>query len=154
TIICLTLISIIALLYFVIWNYFQKYPLIDFSFFKNRNFTLGTICITVGFLIYFGSTVTLPLWLQTEHGYTAYWAWLATAPIGIIPFFLSAWLGKNMYRIDLRILGGMSFLFFALAFFYQSLFTTQVGLPRIMLTRLLQGVGVSIFFLPLVQLSL
>ena len=116
-IIILTLVSAISLTYFGIWTYFQKHPIVDFSFFKNRNFAVGTICITVGFLIYFGSTVTLPLWLQTEQNYTAYWAGVAVAPVGIIPVLLSTTIGKNMYRFDLRMVAALSFVFFAIAFF-------------------------------------
>lgn len=153
-IITLTIVSAISLAYFGIWTYYQEYPIVDFSFFRNRNFAIGTICITVGFLIYFGSTVTLPLWLQTEQNYTAYWAGIAVAPVGLIPFFLSTTLGKNLYRFDLRVLAVLSFLFFAIAFFYQANFTTQVSLFHIMVTRFIQGFGVAIFFLPLVQLSL
>lgn len=153
-IIALTLISVISIAYFCIWNVYQKFPIVDFSFFKNRNFTFGTICTTLGYLIYFGSTVTLPLWLQTEQGYTAYWAGIAIAPIGLIPFLFSPLVGKHMHLIDLRWLVTLCFIFFASSFFYQSYFTTQVDLYSIMLSRFLQGFGVVIFFLPLVQLSL
>lgn len=153
-IIGLTIISIVSLIYFGLWTARQKYPIIDFTFFKNRNFTLGTICITVGYLIFFGNTVTLPLWLQTEQGYTAFWAGIATAPIGIIPFLGATTLGKNMHRFDLRVLVAMSFAFFSFSFFYQANFTTDVSVTHIMFTRFLQGFGVSLFFLPLVQLSL
>jgi DHA2 family multidrug resistance protein len=154
TIITLTMISAISMTYFCIWNAFQSYPIVDFSFFKNRNFVFGTLCTTLGYLVYFGSTVTLPLWLQTEQGYTAYWAGIAIAPVGIIPFLLSPQVGKYMYLFDLRVLVSFSFVFFSFSFFYQSYFTTDVSLPTIMLTRFLQGFGVSIFFLPLVQLTL
>lgn len=153
-IIALTITSCISIAYFCIWNSYQKYPIVDFSFFKNRNFTFGTICITLGYLIYFGSTVTLPLWLQTEQNYTAYWAGIAVAPIGIIPFMLSTSVGKYMNLIDLRVLVSFSFFFFSLSFFYQANFTTEISLSTIMFTRFLQGFGVAIFFLPLVQLSL
>ncbi len=154
TIIALTIISIVALIYFFIWNRFQKYRIVDFSFFKNRNFAFGTLAITVGYLIYFASTVTTPLWLQTEQGYTPYWAGIAVAPIGIIPFFLATWIGKNMQRFDLRVCASTSFLLFALGYFYQATFTTQVTIEQVMLARFLQGFGVVLFFLPLVQLSL
>ncbi|MCE5318058.1 MAG: DHA2 family efflux MFS transporter permease subunit [Parachlamydia sp.] len=153
-IICLTLISAISMLYFVIWNLSQKYPVVDFTFFKNLNFVFGCLAITVGFLFYFGSTVTVPLWLQTEQDYTAYWAGIAVAPIGLIPVFLSTTVGKNMQRFDLRLLASLSFVFFAIGFFYQSRFTTQVDLRTIMLARFLQGFGIVFFFLPIVQLSL
>lgn len=154
TIIVLLIVSLVSLAYFVVWNYFQKYPIVNFSFFKNRNFTLGTIAITLAYLIYFGSTVTVPLWLQTEQNYTPLWAGIAIAPIGLAPFILSTTVGKNLKRFDLRFVIACSFLIFALSFFYQGLFTSEVDLKTIMLARLYQGFGVAIFFLPLVQLSL
>lgn len=153
-IITLTIVSAISFGYFCIWNLFQKYQIVDFSFFKNRNFTYGTICSTLGYLVYFGSTVTTPLWLQTQQNYTAYWAGIAVAPIGLVPLLLSTSVGKYMEQLDLRVLATLSFLLFAFGFFYQSHFTTEVNLGHIMFARFLQGFGVSLFFLPLVQLSL
>jgi DHA2 family multidrug resistance protein len=116
-IISLAIASAISLIYFTIWTTFHKYPIVDFSFFKNRNFTFGTIAITLGYLVYFSSTVTVPLWLQTEQGYTAYWAGIAVAPVGVLPFFLSTTVGKNLQRFDLRIVASLSFMFFAASFF-------------------------------------
>ncbi len=153
-IIAYTVVSFIALTYFGIWNVSQKHPIVDFSFFKIRNFALGSICITLGYLLYFGSAVTLPLWLQTQQGYTAYWAGLAVAPIGLVPFIFSTTVGRFVYRYDARFFAASSFLFFALGFFYQSGFTSQVSLNDIMWVRFLQGFGIAVFFLPLVQISL
>ncbi len=82
----LTVISVIALAYFIVWNYYEEYPIVDFSFFTNRNYVFGTILITLGYLFFFGSAVTLPLWLQTKLGYTPFWAGVAVAPIGSFPF--------------------------------------------------------------------
>jgi len=153
-IIALTIASVISLIYFVIWTRLQKYPIVDFSFFENRNFLFGTIAITGGFLVYFSSTVTTPLWLQTEQNYTPYWAGVAVAPVGVAAFFLSTTIGKHMNRIDLRYWGVISFTLFSLSLFYQANFTTQVSLNDIMFARFLQGFGVACFFLPLVQVSL
>ena len=153
-IITLTVASVISLIYFGIWNSFQKYPIIDFSFFKNRNFAVGTFGVTVGYLLYFTSAVTVPLWLQTEQNYTAFWAGIAIAPVGIVPFCFSTTVGNNMHRFDLRVIIALSFFLFAVSFFYQANFTTAVSLHQIMFSRFLQGFGVALFFLPLVQLSL
>jgi len=153
-IITLTIVSGMALLYFFIWNAFQKSPVVDFSFLKNRNFVLGTVATTVGFLLYFASTVTLPLWLQTEQNYTASWAGVAVAPIGLVPLIAMPFVGKYMGRFDLRLVIALSFFFFFLGFYYQALFTTDVTLGHIMWTRFLQGFGISIFFIPLTQLTL
>lgn len=153
-IISLTIASAIFLTYFCIWNAYQEHPIVDFSFFKDRNFVFGTLCVSVGYLIYFGSAVTIPLWLQTQHDYTAYWAGIAVAPIGMVSFIVSPFVGKYMQRIGPRLLVSLSFLFFSLGFFYQTNFTPQVSLKMIMFARFLQGFGVAAFFLPLVQLSL
>lgn len=154
TIIALTIASAVSLSYFGIWTYFQSYPVVDFSFFKNNNFAFGTVAVTVGYLFYFGSTVVTPLWLQTEQNYTPFWAGVAVAPVGLAPFFLSTTVGKNLHRVDLRALAALSFFIFSMSFFYQANFTTDVSLQVIMQARFLQGFGVAIFFLPLVQLSL
>lgn len=153
-IIGLSLISAISLSYFIVWNIFQKYPIVDFTFFLDRNFTLGNIVTVIGYLFFFGSTVITPLWLQTQQGYTAFWAGVAVAPIGLISLFFSPLLGKNLNRMDVRLLTSLSFVFFTISFYYQSTFTTQASLNDIMIARFLQGFGVTIFFIPLVQLTL
>ena len=153
-IVTLTVISIISLSYFIVWNVKSPYPIVDFSFFKNRNFVLGTITVTLGYLMFFGATVITPLWLQTQQGYTAEWAGIAVAPIGIIPILLSIVVGNNLYRFDLRAVVALSFFLFGLSFFYQANFTTQISINTVMFTRLIQGLGLTIFFVPLVQLSL
>lgn len=153
-IITLTAVSIISLLYFALWTLSQKYPIVDFTFFKYRNFTLGTFCITIGYLIFFGSTVTIPLWLQTQQNYTPFWAGIAVAPIGIPPFLFSTTMGRNMHKIDLRYWTMLSFSLFAVGLFYQANFTPQVNLGTVMMARFLQGFGLIFFFLPLLQLSI
>jgi MFS transporter, DHA2 family, multidrug resistance protein len=153
-IISLAVISAITTIYFAIWTYFQKFPIVDFSFFKNRNFAIGTLTITLGYLVYFSSTVTLPLWLQTEQNYIPTWAGIAIAPVGLAPFLLATTVGKNLHRFDLRKVVALSFVLFAISLFYQANFTTQVSIQDIMWARLLQGFGLAIFFLPLLHLSL
>lgn len=153
-IIALTCTAMISLSIFMVWNAFEKYPIVDFSIFKDRNFSLGTFITTVGYLIYFGTTVIIPLWLQTVQGYTATWAGIAVAPVGILPLLFSTYIGKNLYRFDLRALASLSFIFFAISFIYQSRFTTQVDLQVLIIARLLQGLGVMIFFIPLTQITL
>jgi DHA2 family multidrug resistance protein len=152
-IISLTIAAAISLTYFIIWTSFQKHPIVDFSFFRSRNFTIGTIAITIGYLLYFTSAVTVPLWLQTEQNYTSYWAGVAVAPVGLVSVLFSMFIGKYMGLFDLRKIAALSFFLFALGFFYQAQFTTQVDLRTVMLARFFQGFGIAIFFLPIVQLS-
>lgn len=153
-IITLTIVSVISLVYFGLWTYSQKYPIVNFSFFRYRNFAIGTVCVTIGYLFYFVGALVTSLWLQTEEDYTPFWAGVAIAPVGVAPFLLSMIIGKHLNKFDLRFVVALSFSIFAMSFMYQSHFFTQVSIELIMWTRFFQGFGVAIFFLPLVQLSL
>ncbi len=150
----LGVLAAIGISLFIVWNYYSKYPVMDFSFFRDRNFVFGTLIATIAFMLFFSGTILLPLWLQTQMGYTAYLAGLALAPIGIIPLFLSAPIGKFMHHMDLRKLAAFSFVMFAVAFYWFSGFNTQVSLSQLVYARLFQGLGVSLYFIPLVTIAL
>ena len=88
----------------------EKYPIVDLSLFKDRNFTVGVIATSLGFMVYMGTLTLLPLVLQTNLGYTSTWAGLAAAPVGILPVFLSPLIGRFGNKIDMRLFVTASFL--------------------------------------------
>jgi MFS transporter, DHA2 family, multidrug resistance protein len=150
----MTIVALIGLVLFIIWNSYSNYPLIDFNLFRNRTFTVATILSAVGFLTTFGSLVTLPLWLQTQQGYTPLMAGISLAPLGIPPVILFPLLGRYIHKFDLRLMSGLSFVIMAGAFFYFTQFTPQVSLTQIIIGRLIQGVGFAFYFLPLLTLAI
>jgi DHA2 family multidrug resistance protein len=154
TIVALGIIAVVALSILVIWELTDRHPVVDFHLFGQRNFMVGTVLLSIGYLVFFGNVVILPLWLQTNMGYTATWAGMAAAPIGILPVFLSAVVGKNMHKVDLRIWATFSFAVFAAVAFWNSHFNTDVTFQQIVLPRLLMGFGVATFFVPLTALTL
>ena len=102
-IIALAVISVLCLSYLIIWERGEEHPIIDLSIFQDRNCTIGTWVISWAFLLYMGAIVLLPLMLQQTMGYTAVWAGLAAAPIGIFPVLLTPLIGKYARNIDMRI---------------------------------------------------
>ncbi len=146
--------AVVALSVLVVWELTEPHPVVDLHLFARRNFLVGTTILSIGYLVFFGNVVILPLWLQTNMGYTATWAGLATAPIGLLPVFLSAFVGKNMHKIDLRIWPAFSFAVFAAVAFWNSTFNTDVTFWQIVIPRLLMGFGVAGFFVPLTALTL
>lgn len=150
----LTCISIISLSFLIVWELTDKNPIVDLRLFARRNFCIGTICISIGYLTFFGSVVILPLWLQTEMNYTPTWAGIATAPLGIIPFVLSPFMAVLMARIDLRILSSFGFFVFSITSLWLSSISTDVTLNHIALVRFIQGAGVPFFFIPLIAILL
>lgn len=154
TIIVLSIITIIALSFFVVWELFGKHPVIDLTLFKSRNFTIGAISLSLGYTIFLGGGVVFPLWLQMELGYTAFWAGFASATVGIFAFLLSPVVGSNMHRLNLRVLVTISFVLFGISYYWMSNFTTEIDLFHASAPRLLMGAAMSMFFVPLTAIIL
>ena len=153
-IIVLGIISAVSLTFLIAWELTEDHPIIDLHLFSNRNFLVGVATLSIGYLVFFGNVVILPLWLQTQMGYTATWAGLAAAPVGILSIFVTPLVGKNMNKLDLRVWASMSFAVFAGVSYWNSQFNTDVTFWQLVIPRLIMGIGVSAFFVPLMSLTL
>src|ERR1700710_878298 len=88
-IIILSLVALVGFVAFLIWELTEKHPIVDLTLFKNRNFSLGTVILCLGYAVFFANILLLPLWLQVNIGYTATWAGLVAAPSGLVVVFLT-----------------------------------------------------------------
>ncbi|HEY4067063.1 MAG TPA: DHA2 family efflux MFS transporter permease subunit [Burkholderiaceae bacterium] len=148
-IISLGVTSAVAFLFFLAWELTEKHPIVDLRLFARRNFLAGTVSLSIAYGLFFGNVVLLPLWLQQYMGYTATWAGLATAPVGILAIILSPWVGKNVSKIDPRKLATVAFLGFALVLWMRSRFDAQADFYTILIPTVLQGAAMAFFFVPL-----
>lgn len=153
-IIILASIAVVAFIYFVIWETGEKHPVVDLSLFKGRNFSGGVVAISVGYGLFFGSLVVLPLWLQTQLGYTATEAGKVMAPVGIFAIILSPMVGKLLPKIDARWVATTAFLIFALVFYMRAQFTPDVDMMTLMIPTVIQGAAMAMFFIPLTSIIL
>ena len=110
--------------------------------------------MALGYMAFFAMTVLIPLWLQTVMGYTPTWAGIATAPVGILALIVSPIVGKNIQRFDLRAGATLAFVVFGLTAWWFSTFNLDTSLGHIVLPRLVQGVAVAFFFIPINQILL
>ncbi|KVN17592.1 MULTISPECIES: DHA2 family efflux MFS transporter permease subunit [unclassified Burkholderia] len=154
TIVVLALTALIAFAFFVVWELTAEHPVVDLSLFRMRNFSGGTIALSVGYGLYFGNLVLLPLWLQTQIGYTATDAGLVMAPVGFFAILLSPLTGKYLSRTDPRYIATAAFLTFALCFWMRSRYTTGVDEWSLMAPTFVQGIAMAGFFIPLVSITL
>jgi DHA2 family multidrug resistance protein len=60
-ILTLSIVSFLGYLYFFIWEYFKKNPIVDLSLFRLRSYTLSLIFIIFMYSSYFGAIVIIPL---------------------------------------------------------------------------------------------
>ena len=153
-IVLLATVALVGFIYFIIWELGDDHPVVDLSLFKGRNFSSGVIAISVGYGLFFGSLVILPLWLQTQIGYTATEAGKVMAPVGIFAIILSPIIGKLLPKTDSRIVASCAFLIFGLVFFLRSRYTPEVDTMALMIPTLIQGAAMSMFFIPLSSIIL
>jgi DHA2 family multidrug resistance protein len=140
-IITLAIVSVVSFMFFLAWELTDEH--------KRRNFLMGTAALSIAYGLFFGNVVLLPLWLQQYMGYTATWAGLATAPVGLLAIILSPWVGKNVGRIDPRKLATVAFLGFGVVLWMRSYFNAQADFNTILIPTVLQGAAMAFFFIPL-----
>jgi DHA2 family multidrug resistance protein len=148
-IVLLAVTAAVGFAFFLVWELTEAHPIVDLRLFARRNFLAGTLALSVAYGLFFGNLVLLPLWLQQYMGYTATWAGLATAPVGILAIVLSPWVGKNVARIDPRKLASVAFLGFAVVLWMRSRFNVQADFETILWPTILQGAAMAFFFIPL-----
>ena len=154
TIITLAIIAVISLSVWVIWELTDNEPLVDLRLFRHRNFAAGTLALVLAYALFFSIALLLPLWLQNVIGYTALWSGLAAAPVGVIPVLLTFWVGRYAHKFDMRWLTAFSFAVMGLVCLRFGSFNTDVDFWSVALTELMLGLGIALFFMPILTILL
>ncbi|MBN9553753.1 MAG: DHA2 family efflux MFS transporter permease subunit, partial [Alphaproteobacteria bacterium] len=154
TIVIEAIVTAIFFVAFVIWEVTETHPIVDLSLFKNRNFALGTLAFCFGYAVFFANNLLMPLWLQTQIGYTATWAGLVAAPTGVIAVLLTPFTARMMSRIDARIISTLAFIAFGVSYLMRANLTADASFFAFMLPLLVQGIAMATFFLAMITILL
>ena len=154
TIVLLAIVAAISLTTWVIWELTDDEPLVDLRLFRHRNFAAGTLALVLAFALFFSIQLMVPLWLQNTLGYTALWSGFASAPMGVIPILLTFWVGKYAHRVDLRWMTAFSFAVMGFVCFRFGSFNTDVDFWSVAVTELMMGLGIALFFMPILTILL
>jgi MFS transporter, DHA2 family, multidrug resistance protein len=147
------LTSAVTLFAFVLWELQTPEPIVNLRILKNRNFAVGTILITLmGALIYSPLTL-LPEFLQTLLDYPALDSGLAQSPRGLGALLMTPLVGYLTSRVDARRLIALGFIISGFSVFLFGNIDLNVGIGSIALPNFLQGVGMSMIFVPLSTIS-
>ncbi len=133
---------------FLAWELTEPHPIVDLRLFAERNFRNGVIVLSVGFGLFFGNAVLMPLWLQQHMGYTPIWAGVSLAPVGVFALMLTPWVGRNVARFDPRLLISLAIVAYAAVFWLRAQFTVQTDIWAIIVPTMVQGIAMSFFFIP------
>jgi DHA2 family multidrug resistance protein len=153
-IVVLTVIAVVGFVAWMIWEMTDAHPTVDLTLFKSRNFALGNIAFALGYAVFFANTLLLPLWLQTQLGYTATWAGLVGAPSGVVAVLLTPLVARLSGKVDARILATVALLSYGAAYWLRSDLTTDAAFVNFVIPALVQGIAMASFFLAMLTILL
>ncbi len=151
-IIAAAITATVAISFFIPWELTDKHPVVDLHLFARRNFRVGTMTLALAFFAFTGVNIIFPLWLQTTVGYTATWAGIAVAPVGLLGIVVAPIIGRNIMRLNLRLAASFAFCVFGSSIFWTATLNENASFLQFATPRFLQGLGMAFFFLPLNQI--
>ncbi len=142
-------VFVIALVFFLVRELTHEKPLVDLSIFKNRNFAVGCLLITLFGAAIYGAITLLPLFYQELLGYTALTAGWAVGPRGIGAIVAMPIIGILTTRLDNRWLIAVGFSIFAACSFWWGELTLSISQWTFLWAIMLSGFGSGMVFVPL-----
>ncbi len=153
-IIVLAIVAAVGAAAWLIWELTEEHPIVDVRLFKIRNFAIGTLVLCLGYAVFFANVLLLPLWLQTNIGYTATWAGLVAAPSGLVAVLITPPAARFLGLTDARRVASFAFAAFAISYFMRANFTNDAAFWDFVMPMLVQGVAMGTFFVTMVTISL
>ncbi len=146
-------ISLVALLACILWEWHHDHPIVDLKLFKNRSFAVAAILMFgLGIMLY-GTTFMLPAFVQVLMGYTAELAGLMISPGGLAVLVLMPLVGALSARVDARWLVAVGFISMAVSLYILTGINLQIDFWRGMMLRVYQCIGLAFLFIPLNTLA-
>jgi len=152
-ILILGILCVVGFVFFLVRELVTDHPVVQLRIFKNRTYATGVFLMTVlGFVLY-GSTVLLPLWLQTLMGYSALEAGMAMLPRGLGSFLFMPIVGILMGKIEARKLLAAGLIISSFSIWQLSRLNLNAGYWDIFWPQLLQGTSMGLLFVPLTTIT-
>jgi DHA2 family multidrug resistance protein len=148
-IVVLSLIAAASLIFVVFWEWRNKDPIIDLHLFRDRTFAVSNLLMfMLGFAL-LGSTLLLPLFMQTLLGYTAEQAGLALMPGGFTIIVLLPLVGFLLSRYSPRWLLFFGLVVLSSSLFHMTGFDLDMDFKTVAVARMFQAAGMAFLFVPI-----
>jgi len=146
----LAITAVVCLVSLVIWEWFQKTPIIDVRMFKSFNFSSASLMMfTLGILL-FSSLVLMPQFLQTLVGYTSQLAGLALSAGGLVLLIEMPIMGKLTTKVQARYLIAAGWFLLSIAMYYSTKrIDLLISFQAAVWLRITQVIGLGFLFVPI-----
>jgi DHA2 family multidrug resistance protein len=150
----LSIVAAVGFAAFLIWELTTENPIVNLRVFRHRGFSIGVITLSMTFGAFFGTVVLIPLWLQTNMGYTATWAGYAAAFQGVLAVVMSPIVASQVAKRDPRALVSFGIFWMAGIALWRTHFATNADFMAIALPQLFLGFAMPFFFIPTQSIAL
>jgi DHA2 family multidrug resistance protein len=148
-ILLLTVAFVAGMVAFVVWELYDKDPIVDLRLLGQRNFGIANLQMFALGLVLLASTALLPIFVQSRLGYTALDAGLVLTPGGIALVFIMPIMGRLVTKVDAKWLIAIGFVISGLSLLMMGGFTTQTDYWTIVWVRAFQAAGLAFLFIPI-----
>jgi DHA2 family multidrug resistance protein len=142
-------VAVIGVVGLIVWELRQKQPIIDLRLLKDRNFTVATMTMFALGLVLYGTTVLLPILVQTLMGYTAELSGLVLSPGAIITLFTMPLVGRLLARYEARWLVVLGLLTLSVGMFQLAKLNLQTNFGTFVYTWMISRGGLGFLFVPI-----
>jgi DHA2 family multidrug resistance protein len=147
-------VSLAALLGFVVREFRIREPIVQLRILANRNFLVGTVIACLyGFVLY-GVTAILPLFLQTQMGYSAMESGLTVSPRGLGSLLSMIAVGVLVNYVDGRILLACGFAIFGYSCLLLSHINLAISMVSVAVPNFINGFAGGFVFVPLTTMAM
>ncbi len=153
TIVSLIIIAAIGFACFLIWELTAENPIVNLKVFRHRAFATSAVTMALTYGSFFAGVVIVPLWLQTNMGYTATWAGYATAFNGLLAVVMSPIVAQLVRKYDPRALVCFGVSWLAMVMLWRTTFASNISFGLMIWPQLAQGFAMPFFFIPLMSLG-
>src|ERR1700761_950756 len=153
-IIGLLVVAVVGFLAFLIWELTEEHPIVDLRIFRHRGFAMACFAMSLTFAGMFSANVLIPLWLQTNQGYTASWAGYVTGFNGVLAIIAAPICAQLVTKTDPRRLVTMGVVWMAFIFFWRSTLTQGLSFSQLVWPQLALGPAMPFFFIPVMSLAM
>jgi DHA2 family multidrug resistance protein len=145
-----TIASVVSIVAAIIWELRHKNPIVDLRLLRERNFAMANVMMfALGFVL-LGSTVLIPLMLQTLMGYTATEAGMALSPGGFVIILILPFVGMALSRgVQAKWLIMIGLTISAIGLIWMSHFSLTISFKHAVLARIVQASGIAFLFVPI-----
>jgi DHA2 family multidrug resistance protein len=147
-IVILAIMAVVCLAGFALWELRRADPIVDLALLKHRNFAVGNLLLFVLGFTLMGSTVLVPLFVQSLLGYTATDAGLVLSPGGFAIMLLMPITGALAAKVDSRVFIAIGLVAGSLALFHMTGFDATTDYNTIVIARIYQSISLAFLFIP------